>query len=169
MSYLALFLTPSLDVIGSKKFKPTEKFVNFKKGTFNIRLEAYLYKIKGTSIYAYIYPTDERLLIDSSGEYTSQEPINQDLAPVKIESARLIKIKEQVENGDLHLLVAESIIGQLARAFLNLVKTNWVLIILGVGCGVAVGYIACSVINPSHIVTIIQNQTIPSPTPILLR
>ena len=64
MSYVALFLTPELMLLGTKKFKPTDSFVTFKKGTFNIRLDAYFYKLKDSISYAYIYPTDERILID---------------------------------------------------------------------------------------------------------
>lgn len=158
MSYIALFLTPDLIVIGQKKFKPTDSFVNFKKGTFNIRLDAYLYKIKETTIYGYIYPTDEKLLID-----VEIEPIKKSEKEYKINKGRLMLLKEKVEHGDLHLLVAESIIGQLARAFLATVKTNWLFVILAIGAGIAVGYIACSVVNPSHIVTVIQNV---SSTPI---
>ena len=34
---------------------------------------------------------------------------------ITISSARLIKIKEKIEKGDLKLIVGENIIGQLAR------------------------------------------------------
>lgn len=158
MSYIALFLTPNLNVIGQKKFKPIDTFVNFKKGTFNIRLDAYLYKIKDTTIYGYIYPTDEKLLIDCE-----VEPIK---IGNKISSARLVKIQEELQHGDLHLLVSESIIGQLARAFLSTVKTNWILIIFVLIGGIVSGYLACSLINPKTITEIISNSTI-SATPTL--
>jgi|GEM_PF-5147487 hypothetical protein len=154
MSYLALFMTPDLIVIGNKKFKPTDSFINFKKGTFNIRLDAYLYKIHETTIYGYIYPNDERLLID-----VDIEPINKGEKEYKINKGRLIFLKEKIEHGDLHLLVAESIIGQLARAFLAQVKTNWLFVILAIGAGVAIGYIACSAVNPQHVITLVQNSS----------
>ena len=169
MEYLALFLTQNLEVIGHKKFKPTMAFINYKKGTFNVRLDAYLYRIKDSFVYGYIYPTDERLLIDVKHEVIEQEPIQKNDKVKMLNSPRLIKIKEEIEHGDLHLIVSQSIIGQLAKAFLNTVKTNWILIILALGAGIAVGYIACSVLYPPiQIVTDVINGTIPSPTPIIL-
>lgn len=157
MSYLALFLTEELNVIGSKKFKPTDKFINFKKGTFKIRLNAYLYKIKDTIVYGYIYPTDELLLIDSAKEKGKEiEPIKKDK---DLNSARLITIKEKIENGDLHLLVTESIIGQLARFALGAIKTNWLFLILALGAGIAIGYIAGNALSPHTITTIYNNST----------
>jgi hypothetical protein len=159
MPHIALFLTPELMVLGTKKFVPTDSFVNFRKGTFNIRLDAYLYKTQNDTIYGYIYPTDEKLLIDVKKDFIPQEPIGKKNIIDKIESARLITLKEKIEHGDLHLLVAESIIGQLARAFLQQVKTNWLFVILAIGCGVAIGYIACSAINPSHTITLLQNAS----------
>ena len=168
MAHIALFLTPELMLLGTKKFIPTDSFVNFRKGAFNIRLDAYLYKTKDDTIYGYIYPTDEKLLIDivksPKGDtvvkdFIPQEPIGKKNVTDKFESARLITLKEKIEHGDLHLLVAESIIGQLARAFLQQVKTNWLFVILAIGCGVAIGYIACSTINPSHTITLLQNAS----------
>jgi hypothetical protein len=159
MPHIALFLTSELMVLGTKKFVPTDSFVNFRKGTFNIRLDAYLYKTQNDTIYGYIYPTDEKLLIDVKKDFIPQEPIGKKNIIDKIESARLITLKEKIEHGDLHLLVAESIIGQLARAFLQQVKTNWLFVILAIGCGVAIGYIACSAINPSHTITLLQNAS----------
>jgi hypothetical protein len=161
MEYLALFLTEQLDVIGTKKFKPIDEFMNYKKGTFKIDVSAYMYKNKETYIYGYIYPTDERLLID-----IKIEPIIKGNKEYQIVSPRLVLIQEKIEHGDLHLLVAEQIIGQLARAFLAIVKNNWVLIILAVGCGVAVGYIACTVINPHTVTTILNNSTLGNTTAI---
>jgi len=160
MAHIALFLTPELMVLGTKKFNPTDSFVNFRKGAFNIRLDAYLYKTQDDTIYGYIYPTDEKVLIDTiKKDFISQEPIKLGDKTLKIESARIVLLKEKIEHGDLHLLVAESIIGQLARAFLQQVKTNWLFVILAIGCGVAVGYIACSAINPQHTITLIQNAS----------
>ena len=168
MEYLALFLTQNLEVIGHKKFKPTVAFINFKKGTFNVRLDAYLYRIKDSFVYGYIYPTDERLLIDNK-EVIEQEPIKKNDKVKILNSPRLIKIQEQIERGDLHLIIAQSIIGQLAKAFLNTVKTNWLFLILALGAGVAIGYIACSVLYPPvQIVTDVINGTMPLPTPIIL-
>jgi hypothetical protein len=167
MAHIALFLTPELMVLGTKRFVPTDSFVNFRKGTFNIRLDAYLYKTQNDIIYGYIYPTDEKLLIDvtknSEGiparkDFIPQEPIKK-TDKQTLESARLITLKEKIEHGDLHLLVAESIIGQLARAFLQTVKTNWLFVILAVGAGIGIGYIACSAINPSHTITLLQNAS----------
>jgi hypothetical protein len=160
MSYLAIFLTPELNLIGSKKFKATDTFLNYKKGTFNIRLEAYLYKSKDSIIYAYIYPTDERVLIDVA----FVEPIKQfnkdrEKDVVTLDSARLVKIKEKIEHGDLHLIVAESIIGQLARAFLGTVKTNWVLIILALAAGIGIGYVLGSSLGHQAATTIYNNAT----------
>ena len=167
MAHIAMFLTPELMLLGTKKFVPTDSFVNFRKGTFNIRLDAYLYKTSNDTIYGYIYPTDEKLLIDvvksPKGDTVVKDFIPQE--PIKkgdkqgMDSARLVFLKEKIEHGDLHLLVAESIIGQLARAFLQQVKTNWLFVILAIGCGVAVGYIACSAINPQHTITLIQNAS----------
>jgi hypothetical protein len=160
MAHIALFLTPELMVLGTKKFVPTDSFVNFRKGTFNIRLDAYLYKTQNDIIYGYIYPTDEKLLIDvTKKDFIPQEPIGKKNITDKVESARLITLKEKIEHGDLHLLVAESIIGQLARAFLQTVKTNWLFVILAVGAGIGIGYIACSAINPSHTITLLQNAS----------
>jgi len=159
MAHIALFLTPELMVLGTKKFNPTDSFVNFRKGAFNIHLDAYLYKTDNDTIYGYIYPTDEKLLIDvAKKDFIPQKPIKVDKKN-SVESARLVFLKEKIEHGDLHLLVAESIIGQLARAFLQQVKTNWLFVILAIGCGVAIGYIACSAINPSHTITLLQNAT----------
>jgi hypothetical protein len=169
MSYIALFLTPELMLLGSKKFKPTDSFLNFKKGTFNIRLDSYLYKTKESTIFGYIYPTDERVLIDVTKEgiktYNQQEPIKIGDKTTKLESARIVFLQEKIEHGDLHLLVAESIIGQLARAFLGGVKTNWILIILALGAGLGIGYMICTGINPSHTITVIQNATSTTPIP----
>jgi hypothetical protein len=160
MSYIALFLTPELVLLGSKKFKSTDSFLNYKKGTFNIRLDAYMYKNNDSTIFGYIYPTDERVLIDiTKKEYVPQEPIKIGDKTIKLETARLVFLKEKIEHGDLHLLVAESIIGQLARAFSGGVKTNWILIILALGAGLGIGYMICSGINPSHTITVIQNAT----------
>lgn len=160
MTHIALFLTPELMVVGTKNFKPTDSFLNFRKGTFNIRLDAYMYKTSNDTVYGYIYPTDERVLIDiTKKDVVPQEPIKIGDKNLKVDSARLIFLKEKIEHGDLHLLVAESIIGQLARAFLQQVKTNWLFVILAIGCGVAIGYIACSAINPSHTITLLQNAT----------
>lgn len=157
---IALFLTSELTVIGTKRFKPTESFISFRKGTFNIRLDAYLYKTKDDVIYAYIYPTDEKVLIDiNKKEYIPQNPIMKNDKVSIIESARILALKEKIEHGDLHLLVAESMIGQLARAFLGAVKTNWLFVILAIGAGVAIGYIACSGINPQHVITLVQNAS----------
>jgi hypothetical protein len=161
MSYTALFLTPDLMLIGSKGFKATDKFLNYKKGTFKVRLDAYLYKTQNGFFYGYIYPTDELMLID-----TEMEPIRKGDKELKLTSARLITIKEKVENGDLFLIVGESIIGQLARAFLNTIKTNWLFVILAIGAGIAIGYIAGTALG-SHAVTTIYNSTVtakPIPT-----
>ena len=158
MSYLALFMDSELNVIGNKKFKPTDKFINFKKGTFKIRLDAYLYKIKDTIIYGYIYPTDEHLLIDID-EKTGKTKVNE-IEPIKknkdFNSVRLVLIKEKIENGDLHLLVAESIIGQLARFAIAQLKTNWLFLILALGAGIAIGYIAGSSLGHQISTTIIR-------------
>jgi hypothetical protein len=162
MSYIALFLTPELMLLGTKKFKPTDSFLNYKKGTFNIRLDAYLYKTKESSIYGYIYPTDERVLIDvidTKKAYVPQEPIKIGDKLTKLESARIVFLKEKIEHGDLHLLVAESIIGQLARAFLGTVKTNWVLIILALAAGIGIGYVLGSSLGHQAATTIYNNAT----------
>jgi hypothetical protein len=178
-NYLALFLDTEFSVIGSKKFKATDIFINFKKGAFKVRLDAYLYKIKDTQVHVYIYPTDERVLFDTiKKDYVLQEAIFKDdidtktKKDTKIEfnSARLVSIQEKIEHGDLHLLVTESIVGQLARLALNAVKTNWVLIILAVVAGLAIGYIVGNVTTPTHTITLIQNVTnTPTPTPIYIR
>jgi hypothetical protein len=159
MLYLALFLTPDLIVLGSKKFKPTDNFVNFKKGTFNIRLDAYLYKIKETTIYGYIYPTDERVLID-----VEMEPIKKGEKEYKINKGRLLTIKEKIEHGDLKLIVGENIIGQLARLAVMGVKQNWILIlIVAVSVGIGAGGIGYS-LGISHIPTYLNSTSI-NPTP----
>jgi hypothetical protein len=135
MDNKAIFLDEDLNEIGSKKFNSTDDFVTFKKGTFNIRLNAYLYRNKDTVYYAYIYPTDEKMLID-----TKIEPITKNDKIINVSSARIIKIKEKLEKGDLKLIVGESIIGQLARMAILGLKTNWVLLlIVGVSVGVGVG------------------------------
>lgn len=170
MVYIALFLTPDLYVMGTKNFKPTDTFLTYKKGTCNIRLDAFLYKTKDNTYYGYIYPTDEKLLIDIKLEPIKRE-LPKDLGngkyeEIKYNSARLVNIKEKIEKGDLHLLVAESIIGQLARAFLQTVKTNWVFILLALGTGIAIGYIACTVTTPHNITAVINATTTIEPAPI---
>jgi hypothetical protein len=131
---LAIFLDEELNQIGKKKFESTEEFITFKKGTFNIRLNAFLYRDNNTIYYAYIYPTDEKLLLD-----VFIEPIK-DTKDKKVDSARIVKIKERIEKGDLKLIVGESIIGQLARLAVLGLKTNWVLLlIVGVSVGVGAG------------------------------
>ena len=50
----------NLNQIGTKKFQSTDDFITFKKGTFNIRLNAFLYRNRNYAYYAYIYPTDEK-------------------------------------------------------------------------------------------------------------
>lgn len=164
MSYIAKFLTPDLNTIGSKRFKPTDSFITFKKGTFNVRLDAYLYKDKNFIYYAYIYPTDEKLIID-----IRLDPITKDDKIVKIESARIVTIKEKMEKGDLHFLVAESIIGQLARAFMTAVKTNWILIIAILVAGVAIGYIVGTATTPTEIVNVINATVTATNTPTVIR
>jgi hypothetical protein len=154
MSCIALFLTQDLMLIGNKTFKPTDSFITYKKGTFKVRLEAYLYKTNNNTFYGYIYPTDEILLID-----TKIEPIQKSDKELKLTSARLTTLKEKVEHGDLFLIVGESIIGQLARAFLQTVKTNWLFVILAIAAGVGIGWVACSAMNPHTVTTIIQNVT----------
>jgi hypothetical protein len=51
-------------LIGHKKFKPTDSFITYKKGTFKIRLDAYLYRTANDYFYGYVYPTDELMLLD---------------------------------------------------------------------------------------------------------
>jgi hypothetical protein len=140
MQNLALFLDEDLNSIGNKKFDSTDKFITFKKGTFNIRLDAYLFRDKNTIYYAYIYPTDEKLLIDNKDSRI--EPIKEEKDKNKnYNSARLIKIKEKLEHGDLKLIVADNIIGQLARIAVMGLKTNWILVlIVAVSVGVGVGF-----------------------------
>lgn len=131
----AIFLDEDLNEIGNKKFESVDDFITFKKGTFNVRLNAFLYRTKEVTYYAYIYPTDEKLLID-----VKIDPITKDNKVVAVNTARLIKIKEKMEHGDLKLIVGENIIGQLARLAVMGIKQNWILIIIiavavGVGAG----------------------------------
>lgn len=147
MSYIALILDSNLMLLKSKKFKITDKFINYKKETLNIRLDAFLYKTPTTTFYAFIYDTDEKLLI--------------------VDDKRVFRIQEKIQKGDLHLLVTESIIGQLARAFLQTVKTNWILIILALAFGIVAGYLACSLISPSQVINVVNATA--TPTPIIVR
>lgn len=141
MQNKAIFLDEELNEIGNKTFQSTDEFITFKKGTFNIRLNAFLYRNKDTSFYAYIYPTDEKMLID-----IKIEPITKDSKTVNICSARIVKIKERLEKGDLKLIVGENIIGQLARIAVMGLKTNWILIlVVAVAVGVGAGGIGYSV------------------------
>jgi hypothetical protein len=138
MDYKALFLDEYLNELGTKNFKPIDEFFTFKKGTFNIRLDAYLYRNKDVTYYAYIYPTDEKLLID-----VRINPVKDDKLKT-VDSARLIKLKQILEHGDLKLIVGENIIGQLARMAVMGLKNNWVLILIiavavGIGAG-GIGY-----------------------------
>ena len=160
MNYKALLLDEYLNELGNKNFQPTDEFFTYKKGTFNIRLDAFLYRNKNTTFYGYIYPTDEKLLID-----LKVEPIK-DTKDKTVVSARLIKIKEKLERGDLKLIVGESIIGQLARMAVLGLKTNWILIILvavsvGIG-GFGIGYS----VGISHVPTYL-NATASNPIPTL--
>jgi hypothetical protein len=158
----ALFLDEDLNEIGNKNFNSVDEFITFKQGTFNIRLNAFLYRNKDVVYYAYIYPTDEKMLID-----VRVEPITKDNI---ILSARIIKIKERIEKGDLKLIVGENIIGQLARMAVMGLKTNWVMVLViavavGIG-GVGIGYS----IGISHVPTYLNiTAPIPNPTPIFLR
>jgi hypothetical protein len=137
MENKAIFLDEYLNKLGETKFDSTDTFFTWKKGTFNVRLDAYLYRDKLITYYAYIYPTDEKLLIDIAPiEPISKESKDKD----KIVSARILKIKERIEKGDLKLFVGENIIGQLARMAVMGLKNNWVLIIIiavavGIGAG----------------------------------
>ena len=175
MNNKALFLDEHLNQIGDKDFDSTDEFLTFKKGTFNIRLDAFLYRNKDTTYYGYIYPTDEKLLLD-----VKIEPIKEGDKKDKLESARLIKLKEKIERGDLKLLVGESIIGQLAHLAVMGLKTNWILIVIiavsvGLGAG-GIGYTyglssgvnqgfnqAQHIINSTIINTYPQITPIPSP------
>lgn len=148
MLYRAIFLDEDLNEIGNKNFKLHDEFFSFKKGTFNIRLDAYLYKNKDVSYYAYIYPTDEKLLIDIKIEpitkIRKEKYKNGKDKEVKeiinVTSGRLVKLKEKIEKGDLKLIVGENIIGQLARMAIMGIKTNWALIlIIAVAVGVGAG------------------------------
>jgi len=159
MENKAIFLDEQLIQIGEKKFQSIDEFITFKKGTFNIRLNAYLYRNKNTVYYAYIYPTDEKLLID-----VKIEPISKDN-----EKSRIIKIKEKLERGDLKLIVGENIIGQLARLAVMGVKQNWILIlIVAVSVGIGAGGIGYSV-GVSHVPTYLNvTATNPTQTPIMV-
>ena len=164
MDNIAIFLDEQLNQIGTKKFQSTDEFVNFKKGTFNVRLNAFLYRNRNYTYYAYIYPTDEKMLID-----VKIEPIKDDKENKKELSSRIVKIKEKIEKGDLKLIVGEQIIGQLARLAALGIKQNWVLIlIIAVSVGIGAGGIGYSV-GVSHVPTYL-NATItnPSPTPVLV-
>jgi hypothetical protein len=135
MQNKALFLDEDLNEIGNKNFQSTDEFITFRKGTFNIRLNAFLYRGKDIAYYAYIYPTDEKMLID-----IKIEPITKDNKVVNVTSARIVKIKEKLEKGDLKLIVGENIIGQLARMAIMGLKTNWILIlVVAVAVGVGAG------------------------------
>jgi hypothetical protein len=163
MDNIALFLDEQLNQIGTKKFNSFDDFITYKKGTFNIRLNAFLYRNRNTTYYAYIYPTDEKLLID-----VKIEPI-EDKKGLKTEfvSGRIVKIKEKLEKGDLKLIVGESIIGQLARMAVYGLKQNWVLIIIiAVAFGLAGGGIGYGIGVSTHPSTAINLPSItPSPTP----
>jgi len=175
MQNIALFLDEYLNKIGEKKFESTDGFITFKKGTFNIRLDAFFYRdidrTNAKTYFAYIYPTDEKLLID-----VKVEPIKQSDGKT-FESARLVKLKERLEHGDLKLIVGESIIGQLARIAVMGLKTNWVLLLIvavavGVGAGGA-GY-AIGLGNGvnqgfSQAQHIINSTITANPTPIIIR
>ena len=162
MDNIALMLDEQLNQIGTKKFDSIDDFFTYKKGTFNIRLNAFLYRNKNTTYYAYIYPTDEKLLID-----VKIEPIkSNDGTELKVVSGRLIKIKERLEKGDLKLIVGESIIGQLARMATLGLKQNWVLIIIiAVAFGLAGGGIGYGIGVSSHPSVATLPLITPSPTP----
>jgi hypothetical protein len=74
-------------------------------------------------------------------------------------------MKEKIEHGDLFLIVGESIIGQLARAFLNTVKTNWLFVILAVGAGIGIGYIAGSALGHQTATNIYNSTALLTPKP----
>jgi len=168
MEYYAIFTDEELNQIGNKqKFKATDEFITFKKGTFNIRLDAYLYRDNNYTYYIYIYPTDEKLLID-----IKINPLTKADKDYKEGSTRIVKIKEKIEKGDLKLIVGENIIGQLAHMAVMGLKENWLLIIIiavfaGIGM-FGVGYsVAPHTINnvlPNSTITAIQK--LPTPTPL---
>lgn len=164
MQYIAIFLDEYLNEIGKKKFDSTDSFITFKKGTFNIRLDAFLYRNNDYIYYVYIYPTDEKLLID----------VKENIEPLKNEklekldkpySARIIKLKERLEHGDLKLIVGENIIGQLARIAVLGVKQNWLLIlIIAVSVGIGAGGLGYS-LGVSHGQSLVNVTVTPTPIP----
>jgi hypothetical protein len=156
MEFKALFLDEGLNELGNKNFQPTDEFITFKNGTFNIRLNAFLYRTKNFTYYAYIYPTDEKMLIDIKIEPITDNKDN-------IYSARIVKLKEKLEHGDLKLIVGENIIGQLAHMAVMGLKNNWVLIlIVAIAVGIGAGGIGYS-IGVSHVPTYL-NATATSPS-----
>jgi len=168
MEYYAIFTDEKLNQIGKKvKFDSADEFISFKKGTFNIRLNAYLYCDSENTYYLYIYPTNEKVLID-----VKINPIIKADKDYKDVSARIVKIKEKIEKGDLELIVGENIIGQLAHMAVMGLKENWLLIIIiavfaGIGM-FGIGYsVAPHTINnvlPNSTITAIQK--LPTPTPL---
>lgn len=171
MEYKALFLSEELEEMGNKKFNSTDEFITFKKGTFNIRLNAYLYRNRNTTFYAYIYPTDEKMLLD-----VKIEPITKADKSYNIVSSRIVKIKEKLEKGDLKLIIGEGIIGQLARLAVMGIKTNWILIlIVAVAVALGAGGTAYSIgVNNGISQGLVQAQAIynatirANPTPIMV-
>jgi hypothetical protein len=144
MDYKALFLDEYLNELGTKNFKPIDEFITFKKGTFNIRLNAFLFRNRNVTYYGYIYPTDEKMLIDVKIEPVTEKDIDGKEIKFDKSSARIVKIKERLEKGDLKLIVGENIIGQLAHMAVMGLKNNWVLILIiavavGIGAG-GIGY-----------------------------
>lgn len=140
MDNIAIFLDEYLNKIGSKKFESTDEFLTYKKGTFNIRLDAFLYRDGNTTYYAYIYPSDEKLLIDVKINPIDEKDLKgKDGKKLLSFTGRIEKIKEKVEKGDLKLIVGESIIGQLARIAVLGLKNNWVLIIV-IAVSVGIGF-----------------------------
>jgi hypothetical protein len=169
MEYYAIFTDEELNQIGNKqKFKATDEFITFKKGTFNIRLDAYLYRDNNYTYYIYIYPTDEKLLID-----LKINPLTKADKDYKEGSTRIVKIKEKIEKGDLKLIVGENIIGQLAHMAVMGLKENWLLIIIiAVSVGIGMFGIGYSVAPHTYNIVAHNNVTVtttplPNSSPII--
>jgi hypothetical protein len=157
MEYYAIFTDEKLNQIGKKvKFDSADEFISFKKGTFNIRLNAYLYCDSENTYYLYIYPTDEKMLVD-----VKVEPTTDAGKDYKITDGRIIKIKEKIEKGDLKLIVGENIIGQLAHMAVMGLKQNWVLIIV-IAVSVGIGMFGIGYSVSPHTINVI----VPTPSPI---
>jgi hypothetical protein len=142
---VAIFLNSNLYELGRKKFNSIEPFITFKDATFNVNVDAFLYRNKDYTYYAYLYEKNGKMIMPT----------------------KAVSVQEKINSADLKLVVGENIIMQLAHAAIAMVKTNWIMIILAVGCGLGVGLaIGFMIPHAAHAANVVNNYLNATATPI---